>query len=754
MGGGHFADGVLHIPASPATKAALVELGALHRNTGDAFVLERYAHPLLRGLGLTATSGGMTAKPDAEATDPLAYVSAMAGFPIRARGPTRIGARLGRPEKAAPRKMQPAPHVLFPLGKEGGAQRLVKEALRAGTVAVEVGIRTCASCGKRWFLPKCTCGGHTVGTKNGGGKVQTIPLAEVWDAALARVHANKPPDVKGVQGMISASRTPEILERGVLRAKHDVNVFKDGTVRFDMTNLPLTHFRPSEVGLTVERTKALGYDRDMKGNPLVSVDQIVELRVQDVIVAKECGDYLVRVAGFVDELLEKVYGMEPFYRAKGPEDLIGHAVVTLAPHTSGGVLARLIAYTPARAAFAHPFLIAARRRNCDGDEDSMILLMDALLNFSRSFLPESRGGLMDAPLVLSTRIDPNEVDKEAHNLDVGSSYSLEFYEATLRFAHPREVESTKDLAGRRVGSVLQYEGFSFTHEGGDPSAGPVVSTYTQGAHRRPPPAPGHDWEHEGVLEPAVPLHAVRAEVPPPPDPREVHEGGPTAGRRAEDVRREPEPDRPRELRPQVPRDDEGNHRRVRRVELPPAADRAHGGGDALFVHEREGAGPQARRFLLSTSRGTAGDDLVAPSANDIGAGVGERDSCHEQDPSNPLGEVRKVRRGGRLQVRDLHVEGHRGPRQDHAQEDAREEAANPCGDQAEPDHRDTWQPQLVPAPVAHERPVVRRLREAVRTPFAGARPRRPREEGHAGARRRRAYLSLFRSMERTVDGIP
>src|SRR2546426_10700504 len=106
IGGGHFADGVLHIPASPATKAALVELGALHRNTGDAFVLERYAHPLLRGLGLTATSGGMTAKPDAEATEPLAYVSAMAGFPIRARGPTRIGARMGPPEKAAPRKMQ------------------------------------------------------------------------------------------------------------------------------------------------------------------------------------------------------------------------------------------------------------------------------------------------------------------------------------------------------------------------------------------------------------------------------------------------------------------------------------------------------------------------------------------------------------------------------------------------------------------------------------------------------------------------
>jgi DNA polymerase II large subunit len=199
-----------------------------------------------------------------------------------------------------------------------------------------------------------------------------------------------------------------------------------------------------------------------------------------MIVAREGGECLLRVSRFLDELLEKMYGMPAFYRAEKPDDLIGHAVVTLAPHTSGGVLARIIGYTPVRAAFAHPFLIAARRRNCDGDEDSVILLLDALVNFSRSFLPQSRGGLMDAPLVLSTRIDPNEIDKEAHNLDVASSYPLEFYQATMRFAPPRDVEPFMDLVGKRVGSVLQYEGFGFTHEGGDPSAGPTVSTYTQG----------------------------------------------------------------------------------------------------------------------------------------------------------------------------------------------------------------------------------------------------------------------------------
>ncbi|HEV8594379.1 MAG TPA: DNA polymerase II large subunit, partial [Thermoplasmata archaeon] len=192
-GGGTFDGRVLRIPADPDVKATLVEVGATHSQTGDTLTLERYALPLLRCLGLTPSGDGISVKPEPAAGDPLAYVSALAGFPVRARGPTRIGARMGRPEKAAPRKMQPAPHGLFPLGKEGGPQRLVKEALRSGAITIEVGLRTCATCGKRWFLPKCTCGGHTV--PRNGPKIQTIPLDEVWQSALARVGIAKAPDV-------------------------------------------------------------------------------------------------------------------------------------------------------------------------------------------------------------------------------------------------------------------------------------------------------------------------------------------------------------------------------------------------------------------------------------------------------------------------------------------------------------------------------------------------------------------------------
>src|SRR3989475_1881915 len=443
-----------------------------------AFSLEWYGALLRAALGIES-GPPMRLAPAPANTDPLTFVSELAGFPVKARGPTRIGARMARPEKSAPRKMQPAPHSLFPIGHEGGAQRLLLEAASKETIEVEVGLRICSSCGKRWFLPKCSCGGHTV-SRNGPTR-QRIPLADVLRTALERTGESKPADIKAVQGMISRTKTPEPIEKGVLRAKHDVYVFKDGTTRFDMTNLPLTHFTPNEVGISVETARRLGYTRDRGGRPLERDDQTVELRPQDIIAARSCGEYLVRVAGFVDDLLERLYGLGRFYAAKSPEDLLGHLVVTLAPHTSGGVLARIVGFTDANACFAHPYLIAARRRNCDGDEDSVILLLDSLINFSRAFLPDKRGGLMDAPLVLTTRIDPNEIDKEAHNIDLLTAYPLGLYDAAERFAHPKEIEPLIDTVSKRIGSVLQYEGFSYTHETSDVAQGPLASAYGEGS---------------------------------------------------------------------------------------------------------------------------------------------------------------------------------------------------------------------------------------------------------------------------------
>jgi len=485
---GRYEDGTLILPGDIGMKALLVRLGALHIEIETNLLFDQYALALVRCAGLDAKlrprrfrkgrvpkgqKGGIP-RPE-EGKDPLAYVSELAGVRIMARAPTRIGARMGRPEKALERKMKPPPHVLFPVGQAGGSQRLVKEAALNGIIEVEATPRICLRCRKENILPFCRCGGHTVAKDE--PKKMKVNVAEMLEAAKIRLGETNVQSIKGVQGMISKLKTPEALEKGVLRAKYGVWVFKDGTIRFDLTDVPLSHFKPREIGLPVERAIDLGYTVDIEGNPLFSDDQIVELKVQDVIVSVRCGRYLLQVTKFIDDLLEKFYGQKPYFKAVVPEDLMGHLVVGLAPHTSAGILGRIIGYTQSAVCFAHPYWHAAKRRNCDGDEDSIMLLMDCLLNFSKHFLPERRGGLMDAPLVLCAWLNPSEIDKEAQNLDVGKVYPLKLYEAAMKGASPKEVEKEMDLVSARIGKPEQYEGFYFTHNTSDINQGPKASSY-------------------------------------------------------------------------------------------------------------------------------------------------------------------------------------------------------------------------------------------------------------------------------------
>ena len=670
---GELRHGILVLPPEPGLKGLLEEILLPHRvREGMICISEYYA--FLACLGLDLKLRKRSAWEDAPMDDPLALVQHLSGFVIRSRGGTRIGGRMGRPGKSRPRKMNPPPHALFPLGEAGGSRRSLQEAsshapqpnMDGGIISIETGRRRCPSCGSETFRNLCECGSHTEPVYSCPrckrevaeaecpschvppvcSRVTSLNLKQEYAAVMERlgIRDTSLPMVKGVKGLISRERTIEPMEKGILRAMKDLFVFKDGTIRFDMIDLPLTHIRPEEVGVSPERMRELGYTEDIGNKPLVSPSQVVELKAQDILLSDSCAEYMVKVAQFLDELLEKCYGLPPFYRVKTREDLLGHLVIGLAPHTSAGVLARIVGFSRANVGYAHPFFHAAKRRNCfhgdtrietfdgctwrtqsiaqlvsenfdlsrpgidrlgtyysdpqgtllvrtldregkahlrrvtsvsihrapkalvrfetrggrqiavtpdhamlvwdlyatrkiraievkegdpvpvmigeavitdhisrreivpapddrvfcltvtdehtvlangiftgqcDGDEDCIMLLLDGLINFSRSFLPETRGGSMDAPLVLTTRIDPAEIDKESHNLDVGSGYPLTLYTSSLRYAHPKEVEGLIDRVGRRLGTPAQLEGFLFTHDTTDISSGPLESTYTK-----------------------------------------------------------------------------------------------------------------------------------------------------------------------------------------------------------------------------------------------------------------------------------
>lgn len=356
---------------------------------------------------------------EAQGENTMEKVNDAAGVTVRHRAPTRIGGRMGRPEKSK-RREKPKFHGLIPIGSEGGNQRLIDKAARqslnrneaideeeeekkkqerrgngpseddleAGYILENISYRENPRTGEpTWRLHDPETGERTIqrrwcsNCQADGEGAETCPrcgndtklyskrafdINRAYHDALDKLGEREANigKVKGVKGLESESKIVEPFEKALLRAKYDILAFSDGTARYDLTDLPLTSFKPDEVGTTVETLRDLGYETALDGSELTDGDQLVELKVQDIVIHEDAGDYMLRTANYVDDLLEKHYGMEPYYDADEKEDLVGSLMLGLAPHTSAGVLCRLVGFTEASAGYAHPFFHAAKRRNC------------------------------------------------------------------------------------------------------------------------------------------------------------------------------------------------------------------------------------------------------------------------------------------------------------------------------------------------------------------------------------------------------
>ena len=476
------------------TKTILESLCVPHKVEGNRLVVDDGAPVLFECLGLGSQDSGAGGK------DVFEKILNLSGIHIAKKAPVYVGARMGRPEKANRREMRPVVHCLFPLGLAGGARRNLVEAIdEHSVVSVDLAYRRCKNCDTVTHLPTCDkCGAETVqayrcercgidtadttcpsckGTAQAFSQ-RSIPLREMLDSAKRKLSMSSAPEsVKCVRGLTNQTKTAEPLEKGLLRAKHDVSMFKDGTLRYDATNAPLTHFKPAEIGVSVRKLRGLGYTRDVAGKELVSEDQICALKVHDIIVPEDCGDYFVRVSKFIDDLLKGLYGLPPFYNARDRQDMVAQLFIGLSPHTSVGVIARLIGFTKASVIFAHPFLHAARRRDCDGDEDSVSLALDIMLNFSRKFLPSRIGGIMDAPILLTLGIKPREIARQAFNIESTHALPLQFYEDAQNRIDSKADAAIIETVQNRLGSSSVLESLGYTLETSNIASGNLESAY-------------------------------------------------------------------------------------------------------------------------------------------------------------------------------------------------------------------------------------------------------------------------------------
>lgn len=483
-------------------KELLERIGAPHQYNAAANSVVFKDGQIIKALFLPSQCTTSTLENDA-----IKFLSEWSCIKIREKGRSFIGARMGRPEKARERLMSPPTQVLFPVGLAGGAKRDLTKAAAAGNYITSIIIKRCPECNKITFENVCRdCDTRTVqaytcaycGSKSYfSSKDQndehaiTCPHCnktaamfdersismEHYNGLLKKYNVESNIVVKGVKGLSNPMKIPESIDKGILRAKHKVFVYKDGTVRFDITNAPLTHFKVSETRISIDKLKELGYDRDCQGKELISPEQMVELKVQDLIVPERCKEYLFRASKYVDEMLMKLYNMEPFYNLKEQEEVVGTLVIGLAPHTSAGIIGRIIGFTEAAVCYAHPFWHAAKRRNCDGDEDAVMLTLEALIDFSKSYLPDKIGGLMDAPLVITTVIDPSEVDDECHNMETVEFLPLEFYALGNDYKDAKEALKYVGTIKDRLGKPEQYTTFYYPIETASIEGGPLTTAY-------------------------------------------------------------------------------------------------------------------------------------------------------------------------------------------------------------------------------------------------------------------------------------
>ncbi len=323
----------------------------------------------------------------------LEVINKISKYKIKDKAGEFIGARMGRPEKAKLRKLTGSPNVLFPVGKEGGRLRSVNEAVNVGYVNSSFPNYYCNKCRKesiyavcedcnektekKYFCKLCNheikekCNLHD---RTDSFKEINLDMKHYFEKAVEKLgffRTEVPILIKGVRGTSSENHDLENLSKGVLRAKHKLCVNKDGTVRYDMTELVITHFKPKEIEVGVDKLKELGYDKDYLGKELENDEQILELKPHDIIIPcnnlagdDKADDVFIRVANFIDELLVKFYGLPAFYNIKSREDLIGKLGVCMAPHNCAGVISRIIGFSRVQGLLASPYMHAAIRRDC------------------------------------------------------------------------------------------------------------------------------------------------------------------------------------------------------------------------------------------------------------------------------------------------------------------------------------------------------------------------------------------------------
>ncbi|MDQ4013937.1 MAG: DNA polymerase II large subunit, partial [Thermoproteota archaeon] len=237
----------VNLTYNPQLKDILERLGVVHSvengglrisNTDQIYalkslLLESKPYP-------TDLRTSMSISPESsETNDILGFISRISGVEVMSKFASSIAVRVGRPEKAAERKMKPPVHVLFPVGTKGGATRDILKAAKGESFYAEIANRFCIDCNLPSVGTHCRKCGAATPIRNlcivckrdipdstfnnrcdrchAEGKTYSpvsYPLNTAIEETQQKLKVMAVEPLKGVRSLISKDKAAEPLEKG------------------------------------------------------------------------------------------------------------------------------------------------------------------------------------------------------------------------------------------------------------------------------------------------------------------------------------------------------------------------------------------------------------------------------------------------------------------------------------------------------------------------------------------------------------
>ena len=281
-------------------------------------------------------------------------------------------------------------------------------------------VYTCTHCKKRLTSATCPYCGHLT-VREYSDEISVRPLLQ-YESHRVSLKPLEP--LKGITPVDNIEL--ENLGKALVRQYHSLMAQRTGivTVKVDM-QLATDNW---------DRNMMVTYT-NKSGQPL---------KVDEIMLPVRAANALLEASRYIDDELERVYGLEPYYKLQSVSDLLGRSIVGLDAGSRIGLLGRVVGILQGESGLARDEWVFTINRAAPSLSVNIILLGDLLLNFSGLYVhPERKLVLFKHPAISHTSMVSINVGRP-RNLLNAEQIDDPFYLAGLQLDAINRMATTFD----------------------------------------------------------------------------------------------------------------------------------------------------------------------------------------------------------------------------------------------------------------------------------------------------------------------